>query len=83
MKPFDVIEDIRPGLGARAVLAPIDALPLEQAEEALRSGIVGAGSHRTHAASDLMPFQEPLVLIAGELAAAVRVKDDRLLIHSY
>ncbi len=67
MKSFDVIEDIRTRLGTRAILAPVDALALEQAEEAFGSRIVRAGSHCAHAAADLVPFQEALVLVTRKL----------------
>ncbi len=67
MKTFDVVEDIGPRLNTRPILPPIDAFAFEHAEETLRSRIVRAAPHRTHAAEKLMPFQESLVFIAGEL----------------
>ena len=67
MKAFDVVEDIRPRFCPRAVLTPVDALPLQQTEETFRSRVVRAGSDSAHAASNLMPLQESLVLVTGEL----------------
>ena len=63
--------------GVRAVLSSVDALPLQQTEEAFRGRIVRTGSNRAHAAEKLMPLEEALVLVTGELAAAVRVGNHR------
>jgi hypothetical protein len=63
-------------------LPPIDPFAFEHAEEAFRGCIVCTGSNGTHAALDLMSFQESLIFIAGELTAAIRVKNDRTSIGS-
>ena len=75
MKAFDVVEDIRSSLSPRKVLPPVHAFSLEYTEEALRGSIVRAASDSTHAAHEPVPLEEALVLIAGELATAVRVQD--------
>ena len=67
MEPLDVVEDIGSCFGTRLVLPSIDALALEQAEEAFSGCIVDAASHAAHTASKLVSFQEPLVFIARKL----------------
>lgn len=70
MKPLDVIKDIGPGLDPGPVLPPVAALPFQQSEEALHRGIVNTAVHSTHAADQVMAFQEALIFAAGEPAIA-------------
>jgi len=75
VKAFDVVEDIRSSLSPREVLPPVHAFSLQYTEEALSGSVVRAASDSTHAAQEPMPLEEALILIAGELATAVRVQD--------
>ena len=77
MTPLDVVKDIGPGLGSRPVILPIHPLTFEHAKEALGHGVVGTAPHRTHAADDLVCFQELLVFLGGKLTASIRVQNDR------
>ena len=74
---FDVLKDIRPRLGSRPIVSPVDPFPLEHAKEALGGRIVGATAHHTHTTSHLMRRQEPLVFIRRELTAAIEMQNDR------
>src|SRR5688500_19980170 len=77
MESLDIVEDICARLSAGSILTTIYSLSLEQAKEALRCCIVGATTHSTHAASQVMPLQEALILVTGKLTAAIRMQDDR------
>src|SRR3569832_1489782 len=77
MKPLDVIEDIRAGLGTSQVLTPVHTLALEHAEEAFCGCIVGAAADCTHAANEMVAFEKTLILVTGELTAAVGMQDHR------
>lgn len=74
---LDIVKDIRSGLRARTVVLPVYPFPFEHAEEALGGGIVGTAAHCTHAARDVMRFQEPLIFLGGKLTASIRVQNDR------
>src|SRR3569623_1559204 len=77
MKPLDVIEDIRAGLGTSQVLTPVHTLALEHAEEAFCGCIVGAAADCTHAANEMVAIEKTLILVTGELTAAVGMQDHR------
>ena len=78
VEALDVVEHIGPGVSQGQVSTAMHALALEQAEEALHRCIVAAVADRTHAAGEVMVFQELLVIRAGELRAAIRVQDYRV-----
>ena len=75
VEQLDVIEDIRPAFIVRGVDPTLDALPLEQLEEALGDGVVVAIAATAHAADDAVSREEGLPLMAGELAALIGMKD--------
>ena len=67
MEALDVVEHIGPGLGQGQVATTVYTFSLEQAEEALHRRVVPAVTDCTHAAGEVMVFQELLVIRAGEL----------------
>lgn len=74
---LDVIDYVDPCISPCVVPTPIDPLALEHAKEAFNQGVIGTAAHGTHTTDQVMAFQKALVLVAGELAAAVRMQDDR------
>ena len=82
MKAFDVVEDIRSGVRPRTVLSSVHPLSLQDTEEALRGSIVRAAPDSAQAAQELMPLEEALVLVAGELTNSIRVEDHGTSIRS-
>ena len=70
MESLDIVEDICPCLSSGSILATIYSLPLKHSKEALRRGIVGTTTHSAHAADQVMPLQEALILVTGKLTAA-------------
>jgi hypothetical protein len=64
---LDVVEDIGPGLIARRIGLPANALSLEQLEEALCDCVVMAVAAPAHAAHQVVVAQEALPVMAGEL----------------
>src|SRR3954447_561164 len=71
---LDVLEDARPRLLARGVALVVDQLLLQRGEEALHRGVVPALGHSAHAtANPVLPKEAPVVL-AGVLAAPIRVR---------
>ncbi len=52
-------------------------LALEHSEEALAGSIVGTTTHGTHAAHQVMAFQEALILVARELASTLGMEHHR------
>jgi hypothetical protein len=71
MESFDIVEDICARFSPGAILSAIYSLALEHAKEAFRHCIVGTTAHRTHAANQIVPLQEALVLVTGKLTAAI------------
>lgn len=71
VKHLDVIEDILPGVLPRGVNLSLDALALEQLEEALGHRVVVAIAPPAHAALEVMGLQEVLPVMAAELATLV------------
>ena len=82
METLDVIEDIGSCFTGRAVRSTIDALSFESTEEAFDGCVVGAAPNSAHAADQAMTLQEPLILVARELRAAIRVQYHRRSIRS-
>ena len=73
VKTLDVIEHISLGFVSSQVSSAVNALSLEQAEEALNSGIVVTVAAGTHAALDAVLVEFVAEVIACILGAAVRV----------
>ena len=78
MEPLDVFEHIGPYCIEYRVGRVIDALALEQAEEAFAGGVVATVTHRAHRAHQAIGRWVTLVVATSELAAAIRVQDERL-----
>ena len=76
MESLEVVEHVGPGLVAGAVAATENALPLEQAKEALAGRVVAAVADGAHALDQAVAGEKLLVHAAAELATAVRVQDD-------
>src|SRR5437868_4274509 len=70
---LDVLEDAGLCLLPGGVPLVVDQLPLQGGEEALDRGVVPALADPAHAARDPVPLQQPAVVVAGVLAAPVRV----------
>ena len=64
VEPLDVVEHVGPGFVSRSIADAVDALPLEQAEEALDRRIVITITTITYAAADAIRFKYILVVIA-------------------
>ena len=76
VEKLDVIKYILPSLFAGGVGFSPDPLSFKELEKALRNGIVITVTSPAHTGFQVIVFQELLPLIAGELAALVRVNDD-------
>lgn len=74
---LDEVENIGPSIRSRPVSPSVDALSLEHAEAALDQRVISAAADTAHAAGHVVALQETLVLVAGELAAAIRVQHQR------
>lgn len=59
------------------VTTTIHALPFQHSEECLPLPHCRATANTAHAANQVVPLQEPLILVTGELTVAIAVKDDR------
>lgn len=77
MEALNVVEDIGPGLGSGTVLPAIHPFPFEHAEEAFTGGVIGTIAHAAHTAHQVVPAEEALIVLAGELTATIRVQNDR------
>jgi hypothetical protein len=66
---LDIVKDIRSCLGSRPVVVSIHPFSFEHADEARGRCVIRTAPHRTHAADDLVCFQEPLVFLGRKLAA--------------
>src|SRR5262245_55040920 len=73
VETVDVITEIFDRVVSRPVLAPMNPLALQRAEEALHRSVVVAIAPATHARASAGEFQPPLVLVGGVLTASVRV----------
>ena len=60
-----------------SMLSAIYSFPFEHAKETFRCCIVGTAAYRTHAANQIAPLPEALVLVTGKLTAAIRMRDNR------
>ena len=76
VEAFDVVKDVRPGVGSGAIATPVHTFAFEQAKETFCHGVVVATAHVAHAAHDAVIGEEPLILLAGVLRPAIRVQDD-------
>ena len=75
VESLDIVKDIRSGISPGPVFPPVDALAFQQSKEALHGGIVRTATHTTHAAYQVMPLQEALVLATGKLTAPIGMQD--------
>ena len=73
---LDVVEEIGPRLIPSSVADPVLALSFEEPKEALDEGIVIAVRRTAHAAVDAVLGELSAEVVAGILAAAVRVVDE-------
>ncbi len=80
MESFDVVEDIRSCFRSSLILPSVDALSLQQAEEAFSRCVVSATADLAHAALKLMILQEPLIFVTRKLTATIGVKHNWALV---
>lgn len=73
VEPFHVIEHIGPRLVPRGVVFSARPFSLQRGEEALHGGVVPAVAAPAHAADNAVVAQQALEVLAGVLAALVRV----------
>lgn len=73
LEHLDVVADVGARLAARGVDLPAHAFAFEQLEEALGASVVVAVAPLAHAADQVACAQERLPLMAGKLAALIRV----------
>lgn len=71
---LNVIEYVRGSSSPVRVNAPLDSLLLQCAEEAFGNGVIVAIATATHARHHMVRPQEWLPVIAGELAALIRMR---------
>src|SRR5258708_32193407 len=71
---LDVLEDAGPRLDPRVVVLMVDQFLLQGGKEALHWCVIPALADAAHAALDPVLGNEPLVVLAGVLAASVRVR---------
>ena len=77
VEPLDVVEHVGPGFFSRAVDGARAALRLQRREEALHCRVVPALAAAGHAACDVLTLEQLLEVVAGVLAALVRVVHQR------
>src|SRR5687768_3240139 len=77
IESLDLVEYICPRFSARSTQLAIYSLALEHAKEALGRCVVSTAAYRTHVGHRIVSLQETLVLVTGDLTAAVRMQDDR------
>ncbi len=75
MEPLDVVKHVGLGDIQRRVLMAVDAFALEHPEEAFAGRVVAAMADGTHRTQQRVLLQEPLVVAALELTAAVRMQN--------
>src|SRR3954447_1539598 len=73
---LDVLEEARPGLLSRREDLAASQLLLQAREEALHRRVIPAIAPPAHAAHDPVTAQEPLVMLAGILAAPVGMRNE-------
>lgn len=73
IEPFDVFEDVPAGLCAGCILLVMNPLVFESAKKTFHDGVVVAVAFAAHADQDPVGFQNGLDLVAGILAATIRV----------
>ncbi len=73
VEQFDVFEQLVAGLSSVTPPALMDQFNFESGEKTFRHRVVPAIAFTAHAALDAMYRQQLLILVAGVLAAAVRV----------
>ena len=78
VEALDVIEHVLPCLVAREVGFARDPFGLQRGEEVLHRSIVPAVAGPTHQGSYAIVGHQPLELLAGKLAALVRVMQQRI-----
>ena len=78
VEAFDVVEHIGPGLIPRPISLAVDAFGLQRREEALHRRIVPDVARAAHRADDAVVGHQPLELLAGVLAATVRMMQQRV-----
>src|SRR6202046_294542 len=74
VEDLDVFDERRPRLGTRGEVGVVDQLLLQRGEEAFHRRVVPAVGLAAHAARDAVLGQEELVVLAGVLAAPIRVR---------
>ena len=77
MESLDVLKDVASRFVWIVIPLLIDAFALEHSEEALAGCVVAAMANRAHAADQRVPAQESLVIVARELASAIRMQNYR------
>ena len=78
VEDLEVLEELGARRGPRGPRRVVDQLDLQRREEALGDGVVPAVAPPAHAADDPVLRQDPLVVAAGVLAAAIRVMQQAL-----
>ena len=78
VEQFDVFEQLVAGLSSGTPPAGIDQFDFEGGEKAFRHRVVPAIAFTAHAALDAVYRQQLLILVAGVLAAAIRVMQQTL-----
>src|SRR5580704_12350462 len=73
VEQFDVLEHLAAGLSSGTPLALIDQFHFERGEKAFCHRVVPAVAFTAHAALDAVYRQQLLIVVAGVLAAAIRV----------
>jgi hypothetical protein len=77
VEALDIVEHVGPGIVPRPIRLARCALGLQRGEEALHRRIVPAIARAAHRAGDAMIGHQPLELLAGVLAATIRVVQQR------
>ena len=78
VEQLDVFEQLVAGLSSGTPPAGIDQFDFEGGEKAFRHRVVPAIAFTAHAALDAVYRQQLLILVAGVLAAAIRVMQQTL-----
>ena len=77
MESFDVIEHLGCTFILRTVSMAIDPLAFQHTEEAFAGRVVTAMPHRAHRADQIVHLEHSLIVSASELAASVRMENNR------
>ena len=75
VEKFDIIKHILASLDAVPIGLSTDPLPFEELKETLRHSIVMTVSATAHAGFQIVHLEELLPLMAGILAALIRMDD--------